>query len=203
MECGRIPQFMLFLETTARSVVMRRTLFQVAGFLVLWILIDVVVNRPMQRLSTHLSSQYSFRLVVVHSVYANSALQEMGEEKEAIPSIPVVRTTPLDVQMEEKETVGIEGNATELSTEDVLEPSESNNEFRESDTDEEGIEKVIVASIPPSSALTTETSTELPTKRSGCGSEANPCDVVMTLSAECSTVTIFIFSYRSTRCRRN
>lgn len=194
---------MLFLETTARSVAMRGTLLQVAGFLVLWIIIDVVVNRPMQRLSTHLSSQYSSHLVIVHPVYANSVSQEMGEEKEAMPSIPVVQTTPLDVQMEKQETVGIEGNATEFSTEDVLEPSESNNEFQESDTDEEGVEKVVIASIPPSSALPTEISTESPTRMSGCGSEANPCDVVMTLSAECSTVIIFIPSHHSTRCRRN
>ena len=191
MEYGRIPQFMLFLETAARSVEMRRTLLQVAGFLVLWIIIDVVVNRPIQHLSTHLSSQLSSRLVIVHPVYVNSVLQEMEEEEEAMPSIPGMRATPLDVQMEEQETVGIEGNTTEFSTEGVLEPSESNSELQENDGDAEGIEKVMFTSIPPSSALPTEISTESPTRMSGCGSEANPCDVVMTLSAECSTVTIF------------
>lgn len=203
MEYGRIPQFMLFLETTARSVEMRRTFLQVAGFLVLWIIIDVVVNRPIQRLSTHLSSQFSSRLVVVHPVYANSVLQEMEEEEEAMPSIPGMRATPLDVQMEEQETVGIEGNTTEFSTEGVLEPSESNSELQENDGDAEGIEKVMFTSIPPSSTLQTEISTESPTRMSGCGSKANPCDVVMTLSAECSTVIIFIPSHHSTRCRRN
>lgn len=203
MEYGRIPQFMLFLETAARSVEMRRTSLQVAGFLVLWIIIDVVVNRPIQRLSTHLSSQLSSRLVIVHPVYANSVLQEMEEEEEAMPSIPGMRATPLDVQMEEQETVGIEGNTTEFFTEGVLEPSESNSELQENDGDAEGIEKVMFTSIPPSSALPTEISTESPTRMSGCGSEANPCDVVMTLSAECSTVIIFIPSHHSTRCRRN
>ena len=203
MEYERIPQFMLFLETTARSVGMRRMFLQVASFLVLWIIIDVLVNRPIQRLSIYVYSQRSSRLVIVHPVYANSVLQEEGEEEEAMPSIPEVRTTSLDVQMEEQETVGIESNATEFSTEGVLEPSESNNEFRENDQDVEGIEKVTVPSIPPSSSRTTEISTESPTRMSGCGSEANPCDVVMTLSAECSTVTIFILFHRSTHCRRS
>lgn len=198
---------MLFLEKPILSVVMRRTLRRVVGFLILWIAIELLVNRPFQHLSSHLSSRCSSNSVVIHIEYVESELHATLEIAEGTTTIPTEPTAETVLQKKQQEYIEVESNATVLSPQGRFKSNGIRNALTKDLQEDGATEEEVITTLPPSAARLTNPTTQLLRTQhfntKGCGNEQNPCDVIMTLSAECSIVHSFLYSYRSTRYQGN
>lgn len=176
---------------------MRRVLLDILLFVVLWIGIRILSDSPYPSLFPSIPSQW-----VVHPVrYSRSDLSVRLEESPSPDvdyALPVVETTPLLQENQMLNPTPSSGFMNSTSVE-LLNSTLTASSFPVSRNDSEAIltERPLPTSPPSFPSETVQTSPPpfpseavLSSSNDTCGHPENPCDVVMTLSAECSAVVL-------------
>ena len=176
---------------------MRRVLLDVLLFVALWVGIRILSDSPYPSLFPSIPSRW-----VVHPVcYSESDLSVRLEESpssEVDYALPVVETTPL---LQENQTLNPTPSSgfMDSSSVELLNSTLSASSFPVSRNNSKAIltERPLPTSPPSFPSETVQTSPPpfpseavLSSSNDTCGHPENPCDVVMTLSAECSAVAL-------------
>ena len=169
---------------------MRRVLLDVLLFVALWVGIRILSDSPYPSLFPSIPSRW-----VVHPVcYSESDLSVRLEESPS-PDVnyafPVVETTPL---LQENQTLNATPSSGFMNSTSVelLNSTLTGSSFPVSRNDSEAI---LTGGPLPSSPPSFPSETVQTSSNDTCGHLENLCDVVMTLSAECSSVALFVSNH--------
>ena len=181
---------------------MRRVLLDVLLFVALWVGIRILSDSPYPSLFPSIPSRW-----VVHPVcYSESDLSVRLEESpssEVDYALPVVKTTPL-LQENQMLNPTPSSGFMDSSSVELLNSTLTASSFPVSRNNSKAIltEGPVQTSPPPFPSETVQTSppsfpseTVQTSSNDTCGHLENLCDVVMTLSAECSSVALFVSNH--------
>lgn len=165
---------------------MRRVLLDILLFVVLWVGIRILSDYPYPSLFPSIPSQW----VVCPVLYSDSDLSVHLEESPSseVDHTPlIVETTPL-VQVNQTMNAMPSSGFMDSASMELLNSSLVIPSFPVSRNDSEVIltERPLPTALPPFPSKTVQTPSN-----DTCGRPEDPCDVVMTLSAECTAVALF------------